>query len=106
VQQSQCQASSSTSQFDSTLIAVANVAYYVAIGIHFLSIILVLNRLLSVKVKKFIDAMQVVALIGYYRFPQAQVAAQSIKIMNAFNFDYLSGLVCTTQAPPYGCYVF
>jgi len=102
----QCQAESATSQLDLTLINVAKIAYYVAIGMHLVIIMLTLNRVVSIKVKKFIDAFQVIALIYYYRYPQQEIASLSLKVMDAFNFNYLSTLICNKQAPPLGCNVF
>lgn len=102
-QQSQC---SSLSSRDSVFINVANVAFYVAIALQYLIIILTLNRILSIKLKKVIDTCQVIALISYYRFAQTSVATSALTIMDAFNFSYLNKLICTQKGPPYGCTTF
>lgn len=102
-QKSQCTASDSLGGFDSSLINIANFAYYAAIGLHLLIIVMTINRILSIKLKKIIDTCQVVGLIYYYRFVQTGVASKGLKILDAFNFNYFTNLVCTTSAPPYGC---
>jgi len=78
----------------------------VAIGLHLLSIVFVLNRLISPKLKKIIDVTQVIGLIAYYRFRQEEVAERALKIANAFNFNYLTTLICDNHTPQYGCSTF
>jgi hypothetical protein len=64
----------------------------VAIFLHLLTIILVLNRVYSVNLKKVIDTLKVIGLITYYRFLQAEVARRSLDVINVFNFSYLQYL--------------
>ena len=91
------------STFDSILITMANISYYVAIGLHFLVLLLIMNRLISAKIKKIIDMLQVVGLIAYYRYVQEEVATRGLKVANAFNFNYLSLLICDEHTAQYGC---
>lgn len=102
-QQAQCPASSAMSSLDSSLIAIANIAYYVAIGFHLLSLILLINRIYSVKLKKILDCLQITALITYYRYLYQEVAIRSLNVMDTLNFNYLTNLICTQQGPPYHC---
>lgn len=78
-QTAQCTSESSINGLDSALIGIAGFAYYASIAIHFLFIILMINRVLSVKLKKIIDTLQVLAVINYYRFVQPEVASKSLK---------------------------
>ena len=50
------------------MLNVSNVAYFIAIGLHLLVLLLAICRILSVKAKRIIDIMQMTALIYYYRF--------------------------------------
>ena len=92
--------------FDYFLIVITNIGYYVAIGLQLLNIVFVLNRLVSPKVKKIIDTLQVLGLISLYRFRQEEVAERALKTANVFNFSYFSQLICDQQAIPYGCSTF
>ena len=91
------------SNFDTFLIGMANVCYYVAIGLQLLLIIFFLNRLFSPKLKKMIDTLQVIGLIAFYRFKQEEVAERALKVANVFNFNYFNTLVCNQQARPSTC---
>lgn len=90
-------------QLDSSLINVSTYAVYVAIGIHYLIIILTINRVLSVRLKKIIDISQVLGLIYYYRYLQNEVASRALKVFDTFNFNYLTNLICTKSGPQYNC---
>jgi hypothetical protein len=89
-QSADCLAEASAGIFDSLLITVAKISFFVAIGLHLLTIVLTLNRLVSPKIKKTIDTMQVIGLIAYYRFVQNEVAVRGLKVLIVFNFSYLS----------------
>jgi hypothetical protein len=102
-QQGQCTSSSSAGMLDSSILSTATFVLYAAIGIHYLIIVLTINRVLSIKLKKIIDTCQVLALISYYRFVQSEVATSGLKILDAFNFNYLTTLICTKSGPPYLC---
>ncbi len=105
-QQSQCTGSSAVSVLDTSIINTSTFAFYIAIGLHYLIIVLTINRVLSIKLKKIIDFCQVVALIIYYRYVQTEIATRGLKILDAFNFSYLTNLVCTQSGPPYNCSSF
>lgn len=53
-----------------------------------------INRVLSVKLKKIVDTLQVLAVVNYYRFVQPEVASKSLKAIEAFNFEYFTNFVC------------
>ena len=102
-QVSACVASSSISNFDSFLIGMSNISVYVAVGLHLLIIVFMMNRLFSAKLKKVIDTMQVVGLVAYYRFRQEEVAERALKVANVFNFNYFNTLICNRQSLPSTC---
>jgi hypothetical protein len=73
-QQSQCTADADLPTAESYAINVASVAYYAAIALHFLVIVLAINRILSVKLKKIVDTFQITALVASYRYQFSQIA--------------------------------
>ena len=81
----------------------ANIGYYIGIGLQLLILIFIMNRLFSPKIKKMIDTFQVIGLIAFYRFRQEEVAEKALKVANVFNFNYLNMLICERQALPLTC---
>lgn len=106
VQQTQCSADTSTSIFDSILITAETVAFVLAIAFHVLTLVFILNRIISPKLKKTIDTLQVIGLIAYYRFLQDELSSRALKTINIFNFSYFSTLICSDWSPQLGCNTF
>ena len=89
--------------FDTFLVTLNSIAYFVAIGLHLFVIVLTIVRVFSPRVKKIIDTLQLIGLIAYYRYRQEETAERALKVANAFNFNYLSTLICDKRALPSTC---
>lgn len=77
-----------------------------AIAFHVLTLVFILNRIISPKLKKTIDTLQVIGLIAYYRFLQDELSSRALKTINIFNFSYFSTLICSDWSPQLGCNTF